>query len=297
MIPPWLEQLESLGVLDLSWNKLNGKIPLWLGNLNNLFFVDLSNNLFSGELPESFTQIKSLISSNSSSEHASIEDFPLLFKNNSADKGLQYKHVSSFQPSLILSSNLLVGPVLCGLGHLVNLHVLDLSWNNFSGGIPDELSNMSSLEALNLSHNDLSGSIPASLTKLSFLSKFDVSYNNLAGDIPAGGQFSTFANEDFVGNSALCLLQNASCTEEAPFVKTGNEQHRGMDTAMPAMTYMTVEVGFAFGLLMVWNALFFIRAWRVAYFQMIDRFFDMIYVMIMVKVNKLRRKWEYKVHP
>uniref|UniRef100_A0A8R7PKD5 Uncharacterized protein n=1 Tax=Triticum urartu TaxID=4572 RepID=A0A8R7PKD5_TRIUA len=119
MIPPWLQSLESLRVLDLSWNKLNGKIPLWLGNMNSLFYVDLSNNSFSGELPESFTQIKSLISSNISSEPASIEDFPLLFKKNSADKGLQYKHVSSFPPSLILSNNLLFGPVLRGLGHLV----------------------------------------------------------------------------------------------------------------------------------------------------------------------------------
>ncbi|KAF7019507.1 hypothetical protein CFC21_032674 [Triticum aestivum] len=295
MIPPWLQNLESLRVLDLSWNKLNGTIPLWLGNLNNLFYLDLSNNSFSGELPESFIQIKSLLSSNYSSEHASIEGFPL-FKKNSADKGLQYNHVSSFPPSLILSNNLLVKPVLPGLGHLVNLHVLNLSWNNFSGGIPDELSNMSSLEALNLSHNDLSGSIPASLTKLTFLSKFDVSYN-LAGDIPTGGQFSTFANADFVGNSALCILRNASCTEEAPFVETGNEQHRGMDTTMPAMTYITGEVGFAFGLLIVWNVLFFIRPWRVAYFLTIDRFFDMIYVMTVVKVNMLRRKWEYKVHP
>uniref|UniRef100_A0A8I6XRZ4 Non-specific serine/threonine protein kinase n=1 Tax=Hordeum vulgare subsp. vulgare TaxID=112509 RepID=A0A8I6XRZ4_HORVV len=156
---------------------------------------------------------------------------------------------------------------------------------------------MSSLEALNLSHNDLSGSIPASLTKLTFLPKFDVSYNNLAGDIPTGGQFSTFANEDFVGNSALYHLWNDSCTEEAPFVETRNEQHRGADTAMPAMTYITVEVGFAFGLLIVWNVLFFIRVWRVAYFLTIDRFFDMIYIITVVKVNKLRRKWEYNVHP
>uniref|UniRef100_M8C4L9 Phytosulfokine receptor 1 n=1 Tax=Aegilops tauschii TaxID=37682 RepID=M8C4L9_AEGTA len=163
MIPPWLESLESLRVLDLSWNNLNGTIPLWLGNLNNLFFVDLSNNSFSGQLPESFTQIKSLISSNSLSEHASIEDFPLLFKKNSAGKG--------------------------------------------------------------------------------------------------------------------------------------NEQHRGMDTTMTAMTYIPGEVGFAFGLLIVWNVLFFIRAWRVAYFLTIVRFFDMIYVMTVVKVNKLRREGEYKVHP
>ncbi|KAF7004805.1 hypothetical protein CFC21_019980 [Triticum aestivum] len=294
MIPPWLKSMESLRALDLSWNKLNGKIPLWLGNLNDLFYVDLSNNLFSGELPESFTQMKGLISSNSSSEHASMEDFPLFIKKNSCNKGLQYNHVSSFPPSLILSNNLLVGPVLWGLGNLVKLHVLDLGWNNLSGSIPDELSTISSLEELNLTHNGLSGSIPESLAKLTFLSTFDVSYNNLTGLIPAGGQFSTFTNENFVGNAGLCLRWNGPCFGKAPF----EEGSDGTDTisAMLTMTYITVEVGFAFGLLTVCNILFFARAWRAAYFLAVDRFFDKLYVMTMVKVNKLTRIWEDKDH-
>ncbi|KAM0824677.1 hypothetical protein ACQ4PT_070034 [Festuca glaucescens] len=296
-IQPWLQSMESLRVLDISWNKLNGKIPLWLGNLNNLFYIDLSNNSFSGELPKSLTQMKSLISSTYSREHASIKDLPLFIKKNSAAKGLQYNHVSSFPPSLILCNNLLFGPVLPGLGYLVDLHVLDLSWNNFSGRIPDELSNMSSLEVLNFAHNDLDGSIPSSLTKLNFLSKFDVSYNKLTGDIPTRGQFSTFPNESFVGNDALCLLRDGSCSGKTLFLEKGDEQQGGTDTTVPAVTYITVEVGFTFGLLTVWNILFFVRAWRAAYFLMVDRFFNTIYVMIAVKVNKVRRRRSDKVYP
>jgi Leucine-rich repeat (LRR) protein len=293
VIPPWLQSLESLNVLDISWNKLHGNIPPWLGNLNNLFYIDLSNNSFTGELPESFTRMRGLISSNGSSEQESTMYLPLFFKKKSAGKGLQYNQFSTFPPSLIVSNNLLAGPVLPGLGHLVKLHVLDLSGNKFSGEIPDELSNMSNLEVLNLAHNDLNGSIPSSLTELNFLSQFDVSYNNLAGDIPAGGQFSTFPNEDFVGNSALCLLWNTSCSL---VVETEDEQQSDTDITIPAMTYITVEVGFAFGLLTIWNILFFARAWRAAYFLAVDRFFDTIYVMVVVKVNKLKRSWGDTAH-
>ncbi|KAL5215901.1 hypothetical protein ABZP36_007302 [Zizania latifolia] len=242
-IPPWLQSLKSLNVLDISWNNLHGEIPPWLGNLDNLFYIDLSNNSFSGELPESFTQMKSLMLRNGSSGQASPGDVPLFIKKNSTGKGLQYNQVSSFPPSLILSNNQLVGPILPAFGRLEKIHVLDLSYNNLSGPIPDELSNMSSLEVLDLAHNNLSGSIPSSLTKLNFLSKFDVSYNNLVGDIPTGGQFSTFGNEDFVGN-ALCLPRNSSCTKKA---SPGEPSHRKKNKA----TLVAVGLGTAAGVVFV----------------------------------------------
>ncbi|CAD6259117.1 unnamed protein product [Miscanthus lutarioriparius] len=244
VIPPWLQSLGSLNVLDISWNKLNGNIPPWLGKLDNLFYIDLSNNSFSGELPMSFTQMRSLISTNGSSERSPTEDLPLFIKRNSTGKGLQYNQVSSFPPSLILSNNLLVGPILSSFGYLVKLHVLDLSWNNFSGSIPDELSNMSSLEVLNLAHNNLNGTIPSSLTKLNFLSNFDVSYNNLTGDIPTGGQFSTFSPEDFDGNPTLCL-RNSSCVAKDSSVGAAHSKKRkaalvalGLGTAVGVLLFL-----------------------------------------------------------
>uniref|UniRef100_A0A0D9WB11 non-specific serine/threonine protein kinase n=1 Tax=Leersia perrieri TaxID=77586 RepID=A0A0D9WB11_9ORYZ len=281
-VPPWLQSLKNLNVLDISWNNLHGNIPPWLGNLDKLFYIDMSNNSLSGELPESFTRMKSLNSTG---------DLPLFIKNSaSTGKGLQYNQLSSFPSSLILSNNKLVGPVLRGFGHLMNLHVLDLGFNKFSGPIPDELSDMKSLEILDLAHNDLSGTIPSSLTKLSFLSKFDVSYNNLSGDIPTEGQFSTFTNEVFVGNPALYGIGNKSCNVPVIPVEVSYDSDS-------AFMLLTVEAGFAFGLLTIWNILFFARSWRAAYFQMVDSFFDKLYVITMVNLNRLGRKWEYKDYP
>jgi len=181
---------------------------------------------------------------------------------------------------------------LSGFGNLVKLHVLDLSWNNFSGPIPYELSDMSSLEVLNLAHNNLNGSIPSSLTKLNFLSKFDVSYNNLSGAIPTGAQFSTFSDEDFVGNSALCSLWNSSCY---PALQAEDENH-DMYTSKQ-ITRIMVEVGFASGLLMVWSALYFARPWRASYFWLIDRLFDRPSIWTVQKVTNLRIKRRNEVHP
>ncbi|KAJ1287415.1 hypothetical protein BS78_02G008300 [Paspalum vaginatum] len=291
VIPPWLQCLQNLSVLDISWNKLGGNIPPWIGNLNSLFYINLSNNSFTGELPMSLTRMRSLlVSTNNGSsgrQSTAAEELPLFIKKNSTGIGLQYNQVSSFPPSIILSNNLLVGPILSSFGHLVELHVLDLSWNNFSGTIPDELSNMSSLEVLNLADNNLDGPIPSSLTRLNFLSKFDVSYNNLTGVIPDGGQFSTFSNEYFEGNPELCLLRGtASCSPREPSVEAMGDD---TDTAMLS-THNAPAVGFVLGLLTISTAMLFARAWRAAYFLMVDSFFDALYVFTMVNVNRITRK-------
>ena len=46
------------------------------------------------------------------------------------------------------------------MGNLVNLLVLDLSYNDLSGETPPELGDLANLKALDLSDNDLSGEIP-----------------------------------------------------------------------------------------------------------------------------------------
>ncbi|XP_030959993.1 phytosulfokine receptor 1 [Quercus lobata] len=202
VIPQWLSRSNELEVLDLSWNCLNGAIPEWFGNFTSLFYLDLSNNSFTGEIPKSLTGLVSLISRNISLVDPS-PDFPFFMKKNVSARGLQYKQVLSFPPTLELSHNNLTGKIWPEFGNLKKLHVLNLQFNSLSGQIPSDLSGMTSLEALDLSYNNLTGTIPPSLQSLSFCSKFNVAYNHLSGDIPLGGQFRTFPNSSFEGNN-LC---------------------------------------------------------------------------------------------
>ncbi|KAG2575598.1 hypothetical protein PVAP13_7KG382500 [Panicum virgatum] len=255
--------LQNLNTFDTGTNNLSGTIPSGIALCTELKTLNLARNKLVGEIPENFKDLRSLsylsLTGNDfkslSSALQVLQHLPnltslVLTRNFRGGEKMPVdgNHgINGFKSMqvLVLANCLLTGVIPPWLQGLESLNVLDLSWNNFSGPIPDELSNMSSLEMLNLGHNNLNGTIPSSLTKLNFLSKFDVSYNNLTGDVPTGGQFSTFTNEDFEGNSALCLLRNSSCSEKAPFVEAAYRKKSkgvlaalGLGTAVGVVSFL-----------------------------------------------------------
>ncbi|XP_028760803.1 receptor-like protein EIX1 [Neltuma alba] len=132
--------MNSLEVLDLSYNKLYGEIPTSLGNICTLKRLSLYHNNFSGEL-SSFIQNTSWCNSHQ------LQQIKGMSTNLSVFSFLEY---------LDLSNNQLKGEVPKSIGLLSQLNRLFLDGNNLGGVITESHFNkLSNLKGLSLSGNSL----------------------------------------------------------------------------------------------------------------------------------------------
>ena len=201
---------DSLGrvtALDLSHNRLAGRLPISLGRLAQLtaLRVDGNPNL-SGSLPVSLYRagrpldalhyrgtklcapvsptFREWLSQISSHEGTGIEcpeplDRDLLVGLYEATDGANWINSDNWLTDAPL--NAWHGVEVDGDGMVVALHLAE---NGLSGPIPVELAYLAGLEWLDLGSNSLEGPIPPALGNLANLRSLTLSYNSLSGSIP-----------------------------------------------------------------------------------------------------------------
>ncbi|PUZ48905.1 hypothetical protein GQ55_7G283300 [Panicum hallii var. hallii] len=214
-LPSTLSQLKNLSILWASDNNFTGQIPDYLGSLTNLTDLRLQGNSFQGPIPRSLSNLVKL----SKLRIGEIVNgsSPLAFIGNMTSLGelvLRNSKISDTLASVDFSK-------------FGNLSLLDLSFNNITGQIPQSILNLPSLNYLFLGNNSLSGSLPA--TKSPLLTNLDFSYNHLSGNFPSWAtekklQLNLVANDfvmDSSNNSVLpwgldCLQRNTPCFLGSP---------------------------------------------------------------------------------
>ncbi|KAM7507863.1 hypothetical protein LguiA_018316 [Lonicera macranthoides] len=146
-IPSSFQYLLQLNVLDLSMNRISGPIPEDLGKLTSLNKLVLNGNQINGLIPQSLGQCKDLQFLDMSSNRMSGS-----IPNEIGD-------LQGLDILLNLSWNLLTGPVPENFSKFSKLANLDLSHNRLIGNL-GVLSNLDNLVSLNVSYNNFSGFLP-----------------------------------------------------------------------------------------------------------------------------------------
>ncbi|XP_039017088.1 receptor-like protein 9a [Hibiscus syriacus] len=201
-IPSSFNCMTSLRVLELSKNKLEGKIFSENFKLLNLRDLKLDGNNFSERIPDLLSKSPLLA---------------LDVSNNTLSGGIPrwMGNMSSLQ-RIILSNNHLEGSIPIEFCQLDFLVLVDFSVNNILGSIPScfnpsqiiqrELKWQHSkldwwtfeLELSSVKHQHLPRRDPNGVMQVESLECIDLSHNNLSGQIPPCLKITTLGDLDFV---------------------------------------------------------------------------------------------------
>ncbi|XVF77260.1 hypothetical protein PTKIN_Ptkin14bG0029000 [Pterospermum kingtungense] len=164
--PQFLRGSKSLQSLDLSNNRIYGRIPKWTGNNSLLSYLNLSYNFLTDvdqQLPWKEIQVLDL---SSNLIHGDLPIPPWI----------------TFV--FFISNNSLSGEISSLICNASSLLLLDLSHNNLSGAIPRCLGNLSqTVSMLNLRMNKLRGIIPPTFTKGCQLKNLNLNGNHIEGPL------------------------------------------------------------------------------------------------------------------
>ncbi|XP_060671992.1 receptor kinase-like protein Xa21 [Ziziphus jujuba] len=174
-ISPHVGNLSFLRILNLDTNSFRGPIPITVGRLRRLRVLNLRENQLEGTIPWTI---------NSQSLN-SLEILNLQYNNLVGNLPSSLFNISTLK-EIVLSFNRFSGNIPNDMCHMLpKLEMVYLSNNPLSGHIPTSLCHCKNLKQLELGENGLTGSIPTHLGCLRELEYMSFAINQLTGTIPA----------------------------------------------------------------------------------------------------------------
>ncbi|CAL8150123.1 unnamed protein product [Prunus armeniaca] len=185
----WLLKLSSKLIrLDLSYNQFRGRLSSnKLMRFPNLGRISLDHNQFEGPLPLWFPNAISL-------------DLESNLFWNSWEGNLSVDQLMPKLDELYLSENHLNGTIPPSICNILDLRILSLRSNGFSGEFPNAWCSRRPILVVDVAYNNLSGNIPTSIGLLSSLKILKLNDNNFGGKIPDLHKCSDLQSIDLGGN-------------------------------------------------------------------------------------------------
>ncbi|CAJ2659533.1 unnamed protein product [Trifolium pratense] len=148
-LPPELNKLRYLQIIDLSRNYLSGKVPKEWGTMTALIKISLHGNRLTGSIP------------------------------------VEIANISTLQ-ILEVWTNQMSGHLPPELGNLTKIRTLRISSNNFTGELPVTLAKLTILQDFQIDDNQFSGKIPDFIQNWTSINKLMIQGSGLSGPIPSG---------------------------------------------------------------------------------------------------------------
>ncbi|RCV35413.1 hypothetical protein SETIT_7G237800v2 [Setaria italica] len=213
-LPSSLSSLTRMKILWASDNDFTGQIPDYIGNWANLTDLRFQGNSFQGPLPTTLSNLVELTS-------LRIGDIV-----NGSSSLAFISNMTSLSTLVLRNCRISDNLASVNFSQFATLTLLDLSFNNITGQVPQALLNLNLLSFLFLGNNSLSGSLPSSIG--TSLKNLDFSYNQLSGNFPSwvspNLKLNLVANNFVINNSnnsALpsglgCLQRDTPCFLGSP---------------------------------------------------------------------------------
>ncbi|KAM3337902.1 receptor-like protein Cf-9 [Capsicum galapagoense] len=185
----FLRSAKNILELDLSNNKLEGRVPDWSNWMFALQHLILSHNMLTSvdSIPFQYVvtiDLRSNVLQGSRPIPPNTTWFFFISQNNLSGKILSSICNSTSLKIRDLVRNNLSGEILQRLGNITALEVLDMRHNILYGNLPRAFSNGRSLRSLNLHGNKLEGKIHRSLANCKELQVLDLRNNHLMDTFP-----------------------------------------------------------------------------------------------------------------